>query len=247
MRNTERWTPSKFCLRDGRLRASRDETHTAVGSRLIGDLVAACYEENLPVHVRGRLVDLGCGQVPLYGAYHALAAEVVTLDWSQSAHGDSHVDVYHDLNLPLPFEDGSFDTVILSDVLEHIARPEMLCAEIARILSGAGRLIGNVPFCYPIHEEPHDYYRYTAFGLRDLMDRAGLVPLVLDAVGGSIEVWADMLAKHLSIAGPAGRFAAARLQSLTYWFGRTRSGRRLMQESATRYPLGYFFVARRRV
>ena len=245
MRNADQWTPSKYVMRGGTLRASADTNQVAVGSRLAAELSAARYQKYLPEHATGRLLDLGCGSVPLFGVYREHVTEVVTLDWNESPHARHHVDVLHDLNQPLPFSDGEFDTVVLSDVLEHVCEPGQLCAEIARVLSPGGQLIGSAPFLYWIHEAPHDFFRYTEFGLRHLLESSELQIEVLDAMGGSFEIWADLLAKHLAQAGPPGRALAAVLQSIVVSFGKTPPGRALSRRSSTRFALGCFFVASR--
>src|SRR5438309_1650033 len=45
----------------------------------------------------------------------------------------------------MPFEDGSFATVICTEVLEHVPDPLMALAEIQRVLRPGGTLIGSVP------------------------------------------------------------------------------------------------------
>lgn len=74
----------------------------------------------------------------------------------------------------LPFADGSFDTVLLFEVLEHLAQPERSLAEIQRVLRPGGVLLASVPFLYPIHDAPHDFQRYTRHGLAHAVDEAGL-------------------------------------------------------------------------
>ena len=86
MKNEAQWRPSKFVMRGGRLRASRDQAQIGVGSRLVGDAMAACYQQHLPQHARGRLVDLGCGRAPLYGAYRPHVDSVTCVDWAKSLH-----------------------------------------------------------------------------------------------------------------------------------------------------------------
>ena len=154
--------------------ASHDAAMLGIGSRLVADRVAACYGEYLPRHARGRLADLGCGSVPLYGSYRTLVSSVTCVDWAHSPHARRHINVEADLGAVLPFADASFDTLILSDVLEHVAEPERLWREMARLLAPGGHAFVNVPFLYGIHEAPHDYYRYTEFALRRLAERAGL-------------------------------------------------------------------------
>ncbi len=147
-----------------------------------------------------------------------------------------------DLNDPLPWDDGRFDTAILSSVLEHVHRPEQLLREVARILSPGGRLVMNVPFFYWIHEAPHDYFRYTEFGLRRLAELAGLRVVELEALGGGRQVLADVLAKSI-VRFPLGRLAARFVQWLAARPRWTARGRRRAAKSARRFPLGYFMVA----
>ncbi len=242
VKNADRWAPSKYRLRRGTLEASRDPREVSVGSRLIADAIAAQYGSKLPRYARGRLVDLGCGKVPLYQAYRDLVSEVVCVDWANSPHQSPFLDQAVDLDGPLPWEGSRFDTVILSDVLEHVQRPEHLLQEVARILAPGGRLLVNVPFLYAIHEAPHDYFRYTEFALRGLVERSGLRLVELEALGGGAQVLADLTAKLLLRYGLLGRPLAAFVQ---WWAGvllRTRRGRRRAARSARRFPLGYFLV-----
>jgi SAM-dependent methyltransferase len=245
MQYPERWTPSKYVQRRGRWTASRDSQELGVGSRLIAASVMSLYERYLPEFARGRLIDLGCGKVPLYGAYRRLVSDVTCVDWALSPHPSEHLDHRLDLTAPLPFAAAAFDTIILSDVLEHVPAPERLWGELARLLAPGGHALVNVPFLYGIHEAPHDYGRYTEFALRRFAAQAGLEVPVLVAVGGSADVLVDLLAKHLAHLPLFGAPLAAALQSLQLFVNRRAWGRRLAERTGTRFPLGYFMVAER--
>lgn len=244
MRNPDRWTPSKYVQRRGRLAASHDAAEVGVGSRLIAGMVAACYDAHLSRYAKGRLIDLGCGKVPLYGAYRGLVSEVVCVDWPDSPHGGLHVDLEADLGQVLPFDAASFDTVVLSDVLEHVPEPALLWQEMARLLAPGGHAFVNVPFMYGVHEAPHDYYRYTEFALRRFAEKAGLELPVLLNVGGSQHVLADLLAKHLAQLPLVGAPLAALTQGAVTLTDRSAWGRRLTERTGSRFTLGYFMVAR---
>lgn len=58
-----------------------------------------------------------------------------------------------------------FDAVVISEVLEHVQNPGAAAAEIWRILKAGGIVIATTPFLMPIHDRPHDYYRFTRYGL----------------------------------------------------------------------------------
>src|SRR4051794_31184398 len=67
------------------------------------------------------------------------------------------------------FGDRSYDVIVISEVLEHVHSPHLAIGNIHRLLKQGGRLILTVPFIFPIHERPHDYFRYTRYGLEFLL------------------------------------------------------------------------------
>jgi SAM-dependent methyltransferase len=241
MKNQSQWKPSKFESIGGRLRGSRDPRELGIGSRLMSDLVAAQYQANLSGNARGRLLDLGCGKVPLYGAYASLVSEVVCVDWAPG----EHIDITCDLSQPLPIDNDRFDTIILSDVLEHVPEPDLLWREMSRVLAPGGKIVMNVPFYYSIHAHPHDYYRYTNFALQRFAAMNGLTLLQLRAFGGIVEIMADLLAKALSKLPLIGPPLSMLTQHVVGAFGRTRLGDRVAQVSSRHFPIGYFMIAQR--
>lgn len=243
MRNSDLWRPSKYVWRKGRLAGSRNELEVGVGSRLMADGVAEFYSAALPRYARGRLLDLGCGSAPLYDAYRGYVSEIVCADWSNNSHERGYVDVECDLSEPLPMRSGVFDTVIASDVLEHVARPGMLWSEIARILAPGGTLILNVPFYYCIHERPHDYYRYTEFALKRFAEESGLRVVELAALGGSAHVISDICAKHVQFIPWIGKGLAAIVQVLVRILMKTEAGRRASSRTAVAFPFAYSLIA----
>lgn len=243
MQNRENWKPSKYTYKNGRLIASRDPNEVGIGSRLIADLVAASYSKNLKEYAKGRLLDLGCGKVPLYEAYRNYVTDITCVDWGNSFHANDHLDLEQDLTKKTPFSDCEFDTIILSDVLEHIPVPEDLWAEMARILSINGKIILNVPFYYSLHEQPHDYYRYTEFALKRYVERSGLKLIRMEAIGGAIEVVADVFAKNVVRMPAIGGSLAAVAQWSALHFIHTSFGKRVARATSVNFPLGYFLVA----
>jgi SAM-dependent methyltransferase len=243
MNNRNSWKPSKYVYKKGKLIASRDPSQVSIGSRLMVDLVAAIYDRNLRRHAKGKLLDLGCGGVPLYLAYNDFITENVCVDWGNTLHDNAHLDFECDLTQALPFRDGEFNTIILSDVLEHIPRPEYLWEEMSRILAIDGKIILNVPFYYWLHESPHDYYRYTEFALRRFVEYSGLRLDQIDAIGGAPEIMCDIFAKTVLRVPGVGRLLAMLAQWFTLIFVRTRLGRRISETTREAFPFGYFLVA----
>ena len=63
------------------------------------------------------------------------------------------------------FANVKFDYIIIAEVLEHLHSPQKAVDNIYKILEEKGTVIVTVPFIFPIHETPYDYYRYTKYGL----------------------------------------------------------------------------------
>lgn len=246
MKHVEKWQPSKYVVRKGQLRASRDTKEVGLGSRLMADRVAAVYAKYLPRYARGRLLDLGCGKVPLYQAYKDTTTEVVCVDWEGAAKHSPHLDLEQDITQELPFDDDSFDTIIVSDVMEHIPEPAGVWAQLNRLLAPGGYVLLNVPYYYPIHEAPYDFFRYTEFALRRFAEEANLEVVVFQPLGGSPEVIADILAKNLVPVPVIGPLLASLVQSVVSLIARTGPGARLSAKTAELFPLGYFLIAKHR-
>src|SRR5579862_3671713 len=132
MKNIDAWRPSKFLPISGHWEGSPDHAELGRATRLLGSILADIYPRAIKAHATGRLLDLGCGRVPCFGMYRDLVTEVVCVDWEECLHGIDHVDVLVDLNVPLDFPDQSFDTILTTDVLEHVREPQIVWHEIAR-------------------------------------------------------------------------------------------------------------------
>ncbi|HEY3235718.1 MAG TPA: class I SAM-dependent methyltransferase [Polyangiaceae bacterium] len=108
----------------------------------------------------------------------------------------------------LPFPDASFDTVLCVQVLEHTPRPADLVMELARVLKNDGVLILSAPFSFRLHEEPHDYFRFSPHGLRELCARAGLEIVHIEPMGGLWTLLGHKLNTYLALqVGRAGELA----------------------------------------
>ena len=85
----------------------------------------------------------------------------------------------------LGIADASFEVVLCTEVLEHLPEPQRAIDEIFRVLVPGGQLLLTTRFLFPIHDAPHDYFRFTKYGLRHLLRRFDIVELQeeTDAVG----------------------------------------------------------------
>jgi SAM-dependent methyltransferase len=162
---------------------------------LSAELVIAEYARQIQAHATGVLADIGCGKAPYFGMYRDLVTKSIGVDWGSSLHVSDQVDIICDLNKGIALPNDTADTVLCTDVIEHLFEPARIWGEIARILIPGGKAIIGVPFLYWIHEAPFDYHRYTSFALRRYAENAGLEIEVLEAVGGPLHVLADLTCK----------------------------------------------------
>lgn len=121
----------------------------------------------------GEVLDVGCGSKP-YRAFIP-ASRYVGLEFdTPRARSSFSADAYYD-GRTFPFSAASFDAVLCSQVFEHVFTPAGFLREIHRVLRPGGCLLLSVPFTWDEHEQPHDFARYSSFGLRSLLQEAGFV------------------------------------------------------------------------
>jgi SAM-dependent methyltransferase len=130
-----------------------------------------------------RILDAGAGEGRYRSHFEHLRYVGIDLAVGDPSWDYSALDVAGDL-LKLPFADQSFDLALCLEVLEHIREPQQMLRELYRVLRPGGRLYFSVPMSWHQHQKPHDYYRYTSFGLRYLLDQAGFNVEALEPTGG---------------------------------------------------------------
>ncbi len=118
------------------------------------------------------------------GRYLALDSGAGDPQWDYS-----RLDIRADLE-NLPFRASAVDTVLCMVVLEHTRSPRRVLAEFARVLKDGGSLYLVVPFLWEEHQAPHDYLRFTRYGIRMLMDGLPLRIELLRPMGGFFRVCA---------------------------------------------------------
>jgi SAM-dependent methyltransferase len=84
----------------------------------------------------------------------------------------------------IPVEDGRFDAIVMNQVIEHLPQPLAVLKELHRVLKPGGTMICSGPLFYEEHEQPYDYYRFTQFGWRYLMEKSGFSLLTLEWLEG---------------------------------------------------------------
>lgn len=127
--------------------------------------------KNYAHYINGKTLDVGCGKKPYKSLFSS--SEYIGLDFEGAHdHSDEDIDVFYD-GKEFPFKDNEFDSVVCTQTLEHVNNPNDLVKEIHRVLKSEGILLLSVPFIWGEHEKPHDYTRYTSFGLKYLLEQTG--------------------------------------------------------------------------
>ncbi len=94
--------------------------------------------------------------------------------------------IFHDLEQPLPIQDHSYDHVLLINVLEHIYAFHQLLGEAARVVRPGGSIIIVVPFLFPLHPSPNDYWRFSAQALQKECEKQRLVVQTITPLGSGV-------------------------------------------------------------
>jgi SAM-dependent methyltransferase len=129
-----------------------------------------------------RVLDAGSGRAPyrkLFAHADYETADFVAVKGKKYAPPDYVCDLAR-----IPVEDGRFDHVLLTQVLEHIPEPAAVLGELNRVLKPGGTLWLTAPLFYAEHERPYDFYRYTRYGLRHLLEAAGFAVREIDWMEG---------------------------------------------------------------
>ncbi len=215
-------------------RAPQRAPHAAAHNWYAHAVLDEAVREFAAAYARGVLVDIGCGSKPYEPLCAPFVQEHIGVDHLA---GDSVDIVASAYQTGMP--DASADTVLMSEVLEHLEEPAAALREVARVLRPGGHLMLTVPFLWHIHERPRDFYRYTEFGLRHLLN-ADFEVLELRALSGFVGTFAQLSCYVTRGRRPkiAVRAMHEVLQRLA-WAWRERDVR-------TDYTCNYAVAARRR-
>lgn len=146
-------------------------------------------------YILGKTLDLGAGSAKYRDIIKQKTSEYITFDMVEK----EGVDVVGDV-LDLSFEDGSFDTVISTQVLEHVERPWIMVREIQRVLKKGGICVLTAPFLVPYHADPNDYFRYTTKGMESLFKNENFEIIECDGYGKVFSVLSEFF--HFSFFNP---------------------------------------------
>lgn len=134
------------------------------------------------VSLQGKVLDLGGDRRSTYRIFMKGSPEFTIVNFSP----ESAPDIVHDLEQPLPVTSATYDGVLLINVLEHIFNYQQLLTESVRVLKPGGKIVVVVPFLFPVHPSPHDYWRFTGESLEKLLLSAGFQDIKIVSLGTGV-------------------------------------------------------------
>ena len=151
------------------------------------------------------MLDVGCGPKPYYPFFAERASEYVGVDVVENPVAELRGSVES-----LPVEDGSFDLVLCTQVLEHCDDPAQAVRELRRVTAPGGRVLASTHGVQWYHPSPVDYWRWTHEGLRRLFaTNADWSELEVEPSGGTAACLAMLLGAYTEIApAPCSRAVA---------------------------------------
>ncbi|MFN7992064.1 MAG: methyltransferase domain-containing protein [Bryobacteraceae bacterium] len=165
----------------------------------------AAFAQALPSQVP--VLDAGAGECQYARYFGRQRYFAVDLGVGDTTWDYGRIDTVADLT-SLPFGCGTFEAAVHIVTLEHVREPGCVVREIARTLAPHAPLLLIAPQEWEVHQAPHDFYRYTRYGLRYLLERAGMVDIQIVPVGGYFRLMARRLMNGLQFFAGGARWLA---------------------------------------
>lgn len=154
-----------------------------------------CLSENIS-YLHGKILDIGGKKANKRGAFRPPLKQVESWEYL-----NTDLSTKPDIRAgaeQIPVSDGSYNTVLLTEVLEHIQDPLQVLAEAYRVLAPEGILVLSMPFLVPVHSDPHDYQRWTREKLELELEKVGFKIKAFNSMGGIIAVIWDLMHRQCS-------------------------------------------------
>jgi len=139
-------------------------------------------------YAKGKLIDLGCGIKPYETIFKDYIDTYFGVDYPSTAEvnygKDTKVDLFADCT-DTKLEEGAFDTLLSTQVIEHIIDTNKFIKECCRLLKTDGIGIFTIPFVWRLHAEPFDFFRFTKFSIEKLFTDNGFEIIELKPTEGA--------------------------------------------------------------
>jgi SAM-dependent methyltransferase len=137
----------------------------------------------LRARVRGAVLDVGCGTIPFLPYCRELVERWDGLDFERRSPQTRFLCSAEEMT---PVADESYDAVVCLSALEHMRHPWLALGEMARVARPGAPIVILVPHLTRLHEEPHDYFRFTPYALASLAEDTGLEVVEVRGVVGPL-------------------------------------------------------------
>lgn len=194
-------------------------------------------------YLAGRVIDLGCGTMPFRPELGRAVTLYHAIDIAPRA---ANIHLVGDIQNLGMIKAESYEGALCLEVLEHLPEPARALSEIWQVLAPGGILILSVPHLSRLHEIPHDYYRFTHYGLTALLTQAGFEIVELHQKGGLFSFLGHQLSTlllGLAWSLPGLRQLAWHINRWVITIGCHLLDARL--DHAGTFALGYIAVARK--
>ena len=161
----------------------------------------------------GVVLDYGCGGQPYRRLLERYATRYIGADVAAAA--GIKQDIVFTPCKPAPLPDASVDTILSTQVLEHVYDFKSYLADCNRLLRPGGRMILSAPMHWRHHETPYDYWRFTRFGLWKSMEDSGFGILDFRPCGGFFAMLGQAFMDYRNEKGKRGKFTASIINRLS--------------------------------
>lgn len=149
---------------------------------------------------RGILLDAGCGLKPYEGLFADRVETYIGLEYGlETVYRGHKADLFGDVS-ELPVATESVDTILCTEVLHHVKTPQATLDEFFRVLKPRGLLVLTALFVFPKVGE-RDYFRYSAKGMKVLLERSGFRLHRVQTLTGSGRTLAMLINYYMIVLG----------------------------------------------
>jgi ubiquinone/menaquinone biosynthesis C-methylase UbiE len=162
--------------------------------------------QNNASFLKGQMLDFGCGTKP-YKAFFQNINNYVGVDYKIEGREEKQkeVDVFYD-GKNIPFANDYFDSILCTEVLEHVFNIDELLQEFYRVLKKDGVILLTTPFMWEEHEMPYDFARYTTPALIHLYTKNGFCVEKNFKTGNYVKVIAQFNLNYIKNILPDNKF-----------------------------------------
>jgi SAM-dependent methyltransferase len=166
-----------------------------------------------------KILDVGCGRQPFRSDFESRGYIYFGLDVQQSPENSVEFICEIDKNLPLEvLKQAPFNFVFCTEVMEHVADWDSAFNNFSKLLAPGGKLLITCPSFYPLHEEPHDFWRATPYALQFYGSKFDFKILRQGNSGNTWDVLGTLLGCS-SVSIPINRKIATRIINRCVRFG----------------------------